>query len=63
MTDSSAPRLLSAAEVAQRLAVNVRRVRLIPARELPYVQLAAAGTRKYTEADVATYLERRTVRS
>jgi len=62
MTDDAAPRLLNAAEVARRLAVNVRRVRLIPARELPYVQLAASGTRKYAEHDVAEYLERRTVR-
>ena len=62
MTDTSPGRLLSAAEVAGRLAVNVRRVRMIPARELPYVQLAASGTRRYAEPDVAAYLERRTVR-
>jgi len=61
MSDESG-RLLSAAEVASRLAVNVRRVRMIPARELPYVQLAASGTRRYEARDVAEYLERRTVR-
>ena len=61
MTEEIQP-LLSARQVADLLLVNVRRVRAIPARELPYVRLSAAGTRKYAERDVAEYLERRTIR-
>jgi hypothetical protein len=56
-------RLMRAEEVAQRLNVSARRVRMIPARELPYVQLEARGRRAYAERDVAEYLERRTVRA
>lgn len=52
-------KLMRAEEVARRLQVSTRRVRQIPARELPYLQLAASGVRKYAESDVAEYLERR----
>lgn len=55
-------RLLRADEVAARLRVSSRRVRQIPARELPYMQLEARGRRAYAERDVAAYLDRRTVR-
>jgi hypothetical protein len=54
--------LLRADEVAERLRVSSRRVRQIPADQLPYVQLEARGRRAYAERDVAEYLERRTVR-
>jgi hypothetical protein len=60
MTDD---KLLRADEVARRLQVTARRVRMIPASELPYLQLEARGRRAYREPDVADYLERRTVRS
>ena len=55
--------LLRADEVAARLGVSSRRVRMIPAHELPYVQLEARGIRTYRASDVAAYLEARTVRS
>lgn len=63
MTDETTGQLLKASEVARRLGVSSRRVRQISARELPYLQLASSGTRKYAAGDVAAYLERRTVRS
>lgn len=56
-------RLLRADEVARRLRVSSRRVRMIPADQLPYVQLEVRGRRAYAERDVAEFLERRTVRS
>ena len=65
MNDTSerdAGALLRADEVAGRLRVSSRRVRQIPADQLPYVQLEARGRRAYAERDVADYLERRTVR-
>jgi len=54
--------LLSSQEVARLIRRTPRRVRQIPARELPYRQLEARGRREYLEDDVAAYLERRTVR-
>lgn len=57
------PKLLRVDEVARRLRVSSRRVRMISARELPYVQLEARGRRAYAERDVADYLEARTVRA
>lgn len=56
------PKILTASEVAERLRVTARRVRMIPARELPYRQLEARGRRQYVESDVAAYVERRTQR-
>ena len=61
-TASHRARMLRADEVAGRLGVTARRVRMIPAHELPYVQLEARGARKYAERDVLEYVERRTVR-
>jgi hypothetical protein len=61
-TSERAGALLRADEVAERLRVSSRRVRQIPADQLPYVQLEARGRRAYAERDVAEYLERRTVR-
>jgi hypothetical protein len=55
-------RLMTPADVAARLKVTARRVRMIPAHELPYRQLEARGRRQYAERDVAAYVERRTVR-
>ena len=55
--------LLEAADVARMLRMSPRRVRSIPPAELPYVQLAERGQRRYDPAAVARYLERRTVRS
>jgi hypothetical protein len=55
-------RLMRADEVAARLRVSSRRVRMIPAAELPYVQLEARGRRAYAARDVSAYLDRRTVR-
>ena len=54
---------MRADEVAARLGVSARRVRMIPGHELPYVQLETRGVRKYAEPDVAAYLESRTVRT
>lgn len=62
-SDGPATRLLRAEEVAERLRVSARRVRLIPATELPYLQLETRGRRGYAARDVDAYLERRTVRS
>lgn len=62
ISPSHRARMLRADEVASRLGVSARRVRMIPAHELPYVQLEARGMRKYTERDVLEYVERRTVR-
>jgi excisionase family DNA binding protein len=56
-------KLLRVDEVARRLRVSSRRVRMISARELPYVQLEARGRRAYAELDVDAYVERRTVRA
>lgn len=61
MTDET--QLMNAEEVAQRLRVSARRVRMIPAAQLPYVQLEARGRRAYAAGDVARYLETRTVRA
>jgi len=61
MTESA--ELLRAEDVAARLRISARRVRMIPAYELPYLQLTALGVRRYRPSDVARYLERRTVRS
>ena len=55
-------KLLKVDEVARRLRVSSRRVRMISARELPYVQLEARGRRAYSELDVDRYVETRTVR-
>jgi hypothetical protein len=54
---------LNASDVARLLAVSERRVREIPAAELPYVALTEHGRRRYVESDVLAYLERRTVRT
>lgn len=64
MTDTidASERLIRADELAARLRVSSRRLRMIPASELPYVQLESRGRRAYAEPDVAAYLERRTVR-
>lgn len=58
-------KLISAEEVAHRLGGkwSSRRVRMIPASELPYVQLEARGRRAYVARDVDAYVERRTVRA
>lgn len=55
-------RLLSADEVAVRLECTGRRVRMIPAGELPYLVLAQGGPRKYDTRDVESYVRRRMVR-
>lgn len=55
-------RLLSADEVASRLEVTGRRVRMIPPAELPYLVLESRGHRRYDPADVARYVRRRMVR-
>lgn len=55
--------LLHASEVAKLLRVSTRRVRMIPAAELPFVQLEVKGRRAYFSQDVAAYVERRTVRA
>ena len=54
--------LLRADDIAARLRMSPRRVRLIPAHELPYVQLETRGERRYRPDDVDAYLEHRTVR-
>jgi len=65
MTEAIEPergRLLRAEDVAARLEVTPRRVRMIPAAELPYLQLETRGVRKYDPRDVTAYMRRRTVR-
>jgi hypothetical protein len=62
VSESVRGRLLRAEDVAQRLDVTARRVRMIPAGELPYLQLETRGVRKYDAADVERYLRRRTVK-
>jgi hypothetical protein len=56
-------RMLTAEDVARRLGVSRRRVRLIPAAELPFAQFEARGVRRYAPADLERYIERRTIRS
>lgn len=58
MIENDGP-LLRAEDVAKRLHASRGTVRTIPAAELPYLQLRVGGTRKYREADVTAYLERR----
>jgi hypothetical protein len=53
---------LSARDVARRLGVTERRVRLIPPAELPYIALTVGGWRRYSLEDLERYLARRTVR-
>lgn len=53
------PYTLTADDVAARLGVTARRVRQIPAVDLPYLQLEARGLRRYARDDVTAYLERR----
>lgn len=57
------PYTLSADDVARQLRVSARRVRMISAAELPYVQLEERGRRSYRSSDVSAYIERRTKRS
>lgn len=61
-TQPSRGRLLSADEVASRLEVSGRRVRMIPPAELPYLVLEARGHRRYDPVDVERYVRRRMVR-
>jgi len=61
-TDTERGRLLRAEDVATRLEVTARRVRMIPPAELPYLQLETRGVRKYDPRDVTAYMRRRTVR-
>ena len=56
-------RLMSADEVAVRLEMTGRRVRMIPAGELPYLVLEARGHRRYDPRDVEAYVRRRTRRT
>lgn len=59
MTDSpTRGRLLSADEVGIRLEVTGRRVRMIPAGDLPYLVLQERGVRKYDPRDVDAYVRR-----
>jgi hypothetical protein len=53
---------LTARDVARRLGVGERRVRLIPPDELPYLALTAGGRRRYAPEDVERFLARRIVR-
>lgn len=61
--DELADEVMRADEVARRLRVSARRVRTIPAAELPYVQLDERGVRRYSRRAVERYIEARTVRS
>jgi Helix-turn-helix domain len=63
MTVEELAPLMRPADVAARLGMSARRVRTIPAAELPYVQLEPRGQRRYHPEDVARFLERRTVRT
>lgn len=54
---------MRAPQVAALLGMSPRRVRLIPAYELPYLQLTERGTRQYDPVDVRRYIDRRTVRT
>ena len=54
-------RRLTAEEVGIVLNVTPRRVRMIPAGELPYIQLEPRGRRQYEQADVRAYLEARRI--
>jgi hypothetical protein len=55
-------RLLSADEVAIRLEVTGRRVRMIPPADLPYLVLQDRGVRRYDPRDVDRYVHRMTRR-
>ena len=55
-------RLLTVEDVAMRLECSTRRVRMIPAGELPYLAMDARGVRKYDPADLDRYVRNRTVR-
>ena len=55
-------RLLSADEVAMRLDVTGRRVRMIPPGDLPYLVLQDRGVRRYDPRDVERYVRRMTRR-
>ena len=62
MAPDRSSRYLTADEVGVRLEVSARRVRMIPAAELPYLVLVEGGPRRYTPADVEVYVRRRTIR-
>lgn len=63
MIEDERGKLLRMDEVAARLRVSVRRVRMIPASELPYAQLETRGRRAYRVGDIERYLDTRTVRA
>jgi hypothetical protein len=56
-------RLLSADEVASRLEVTGRRVRMIPATQLPYLVMEERGHRRYDPRDVDRYVRAMTRRT